>query len=152
MTCSFRTTKKAPRADRALRRHCLGDDHPRPPRTDDSALLREECQVRTRTRGLRGFPAAFTLPEPAPTRHNPPMPARAPSLVRRFDSRDNALNALRLLFASVVLVDHAWILGGFSTHDPSIGGLALGGWGVGAVFALSGFLLPPRRGASARPG
>jgi peptidoglycan/LPS O-acetylase OafA/YrhL len=83
--------------------------------------------------------------ESASTGDNRLMLSRAPSLAARFDPRDNALNALRLLFASLVLVDHAWILGGFSKDDPSLGGLSLGGWSVGAFFAISGFLITRSR-------
>lgn len=69
---------------------------------------------------------------------------RAPTLAQRFDPRHNSLNALRLLFAALVIVSHAWPLGGFGP-DPSVGGVGLGAWAVAGFFAISGYLITASR-------
>jgi len=68
-------------------------------------------------------------------------PATYRTVATAFDPRNNSLNALRLFFASLVLVDHASIIGGFRSGDALIGGLSLGRWSVAAFFAISGFLI-----------
>jgi peptidoglycan/LPS O-acetylase OafA/YrhL len=66
------------------------------------------------------------------------------TLAARFDPRNNSLNALRLLLATLVIVSHAWPIGGFGP-DPTIGGLGLGGWAVAGFFAISGYLITSSR-------
>ena len=73
-----------------------------------------------------------------------PTSDRAPTLARVFDPRHNSLNALRLLFATLVIVSHAWPLGGFGP-DPALGGLGLGAWAVAGFFAISGYLITSSR-------
>jgi peptidoglycan/LPS O-acetylase OafA/YrhL len=57
-----------------------------------------------------------------------------------FDPRRNSIGFLRLLFATFVIVEHAWPLGGFGTHlgrtANNVGFLCVEGF-----FALSGFLI-----------
>jgi peptidoglycan/LPS O-acetylase OafA/YrhL len=62
----------------------------------------------------------------------------------RFDPRRNSLNALRLLFAALVIVSHAWPLGGFGP-DPSPARQSLGHWAVLGFFAISGYLIAASR-------
>jgi peptidoglycan/LPS O-acetylase OafA/YrhL len=62
----------------------------------------------------------------------------------RFDSRHNSLNALRLVFAALVIVSHAWPLGGFGP-DPSPARQSLGHWAVLGFFAVSGYLIAASR-------
>lgn len=63
-----------------------------------------------------------------------------PSLATAFDSRRNSLNFLRLVLALVVLISHAYFLGGFGdeniAHVSTPGTLAVYGF-----FAMSGFLV-----------
>ena len=59
----------------------------------------------------------------------------------RLDGRDNALNCLRLVLASAVIVGHAYPLGGHG--DSRIEGLS--GIAVDGFFALSGFLIAGSR-------
>ena len=66
------------------------------------------------------------------------------TLGRRFDPQHNSLNALRLVLALLVIISHAWPLGGFGP-DPAIGGLGLGGWAVAGFFAISGYLITSSR-------
>jgi peptidoglycan/LPS O-acetylase OafA/YrhL len=61
-----------------------------------------------------------------------------------FDPRNNSLNALRLALATLVIVSHAWPIGGFG-GDPKVGDLSLGGWAVAGFFAISGFLITTSR-------
>lgn len=57
--------------------------------------------------------------------------------------RNNALNALRLLFAVLVIASHSWALTG--RDEPSYVGVPLGGWAVAGFFAISGYLIPRAR-------
>lgn len=57
-----------------------------------------------------------------------------------FYPRRNALNALRLVLACLVIVSHSFPIAGISS-DPSWGGLKLGTWSVGGFFAISGYLI-----------
>ena len=59
----------------------------------------------------------------------------------RLDGRDNALNFLRLVLASAVIVGHAYPLGGHgASRIEGLSGLAVDGF-----FALSGFLIAGSR-------
>jgi len=82
-----------------------------------------------------------------PTR-SPAQPAA--TLAERFDPRHNSLNALRLLLATLVIISHAWPIGGFGP-DPTIGGVGLGGWAVAGFFAISGYLITSSRFRSQLP-
>nr|WP_314145615.1 acyltransferase [uncultured Rhodococcus sp.] len=66
------------------------------------------------------------------------------TIATRFDPRHNSLNALRLVMASLVIVSHSWLLGGFG-NEPSLGGNTLGTWAVIGFFSLSGFLITRSR-------
>jgi peptidoglycan/LPS O-acetylase OafA/YrhL len=66
------------------------------------------------------------------------------TLAEVFDPRHNSLNALRLALATLVIVSHAWPIGGFG-EDPKVGDLSLGGWAVAGFFAISGFLITGSR-------
>src|ERR1700735_4762511 len=61
-----------------------------------------------------------------------------------FDFRHNAIGFLRLFFAAIVVVSHAFALGGFG-DDPlarwNHGYWDLGNLSVGGFFVLSGFLI-----------
>ena len=62
-----------------------------------------------------------------------------PTLLARFDPRRNAFDALRLLFAVLVAVDH-----GISAHhggQPAIGRSGIGDFALDGFFVLSGFLI-----------
>lgn len=72
------------------------------------------------------------------------LAAPAGSLGSRLDPRDNSLNLLRLALAVVVIVSHAWPLGGFG-REPELGGMTLGKWAVAGFFALSGWLITGSR-------
>ena len=67
-----------------------------------------------------------------------------PTLHEAFDPRNNSLNALRLVFATAVIVSHAYLLGGFGA-EPAFGGSSLGGWAVAAFFVASGYLIAGSR-------
>lgn len=71
-----------------------------------------------------------------------------PSAVRTLDdfidSRSGGFDVLRLVLAFLVLISHTWVLGGFGREPGSPFGpeiLTLGGFAVGAFFALSGLLV-----------
>src|SRR6185369_6055240 len=58
------------------------------------------------------------------------------------DRRDNNLDALRLIAASLVIVDHAWPIAGKEHHLlTGVLGFSLGNLAVSAFFAMSGFLI-----------
>ena len=61
-----------------------------------------------------------------------------------LDTRNNALNFVRLLLAGLVIVSHTWPLGGFGA-DPKFGDLPLGTWAVAGFFAISGYLVTGSR-------
>lgn len=54
--------------------------------------------------------------------------------------RKNALNLVRLLLATAVVLSHTRPVGGFG-QDPVIGGRGLGAWAVSGFFAISGYLI-----------
>ncbi|WP_150952362.1 acyltransferase family protein [Microbacterium testaceum] len=66
------------------------------------------------------------------------------SLGEALDGHRNSLGVLRLILASLVIVDHAFPLGGFD-EDPfwryTNGQTSLGGLAVGGFFAVSGYLI-----------
>lgn len=66
------------------------------------------------------------------------------TLTQRFEPRNNSLNALRLLLATLVVVSHAWPLTGLEP-EPAFGGANLGTWAVFGFFAISGFLITRSR-------
>ncbi|MFK5633435.1 MULTISPECIES: acyltransferase family protein [unclassified Ornithinimicrobium] len=68
----------------------------------------------------------------------------AGSLGAALAGRDNALNFVRLVLASLVIWSHAWPLGEFG-GDPYFGGNSLGGWAVSGFFAISGYLIAGSR-------
>lgn len=68
-----------------------------------------------------------------------PAPHRAARLAEAFDPRRNALAALRLAFAALVAVTHAWAVG--FGHQPSIGKTHISAMAVDGFFVLSGFLV-----------
>jgi peptidoglycan/LPS O-acetylase OafA/YrhL len=73
---------------------------------------------------------------------NPPSATR--SLDDFIDSRSGGFDVLRLVLAFLVLISHSWVLGGFGREPGSPFGtqiLTLGGFAVGAFFALSGMLV-----------
>ena len=61
-------------------------------------------------------------------------------LSRALDPRRNSLNAMRLVFASAVIVSHAWYLGGYGP-GPALYGIDLGTACVMGFFAISGYLI-----------
>jgi peptidoglycan/LPS O-acetylase OafA/YrhL len=62
----------------------------------------------------------------------------------RLDTRDNALNFLRLILAGLVIVSHTWPLGGFG-DDPHLGDMSLGAFSVAGFFVISGYLIAGSR-------
>ena len=75
----------------------------------------------------------------APSRKRNPA-----TLATSLDPRNNSLNALRLAFAGLVIVSHAWPIGGFGS-DPELGKVGLGTWAVAGFFAISGYLIASSR-------
>jgi peptidoglycan/LPS O-acetylase OafA/YrhL len=67
-----------------------------------------------------------------------------------FPSRQNSLNFIRLVLAVLVIVSHAWPIGGFGL-DPQIGQFSLGSFAVAGFFAISGWLITQSRMASELP-
>ena len=65
---------------------------------------------------------------------------RPRSIAESFDPRRNALNFLRLLLASAVIVSHAIALGGFG-DERIVGNATLGDVAVDGFFGISGFLI-----------
>lgn len=61
------------------------------------------------------------------------------SLASGFDPRSNAFNTLRLLFAVMVIVQHAALTGGYEIAEPLY--VLFGELAVDSFFVLSGFLL-----------
>ncbi|WP_460691675.1 acyltransferase family protein [Mycobacterium intracellulare] len=63
----------------------------------------------------------------------------SPTLAQAFDTRNNALNAWRLVLASGVILQHSWPLTGHKIYPP-IQQLLTQVW-VDGFFAISGFLI-----------
>ena len=61
-----------------------------------------------------------------------------------LQDRANALTAIRLVLAAMVLVAHAASISGLADH-PLVGGVGLGSWGVMGFFAISGYLVVQSR-------
>lgn len=61
-----------------------------------------------------------------------------------FDPKNNSLNAIRLVFACLVVVSHAWVIGGLG-DEPELGGRTLGAWSVLGFFGISGYLITRSR-------
>jgi|EBPBio282013_DNA_FD.fasta_scaffold00171_8 Predicted acyltransferases len=89
-------------------------------------LLDHEHQVwaKSRLRRVRSGPSVHA-------------PLRADRLGGLLDTRDNALNFLRLVLAWMVLFGHTWWTGGFGSHAT----IFFGPMAVDGFFALSGFLI-----------
>jgi peptidoglycan/LPS O-acetylase OafA/YrhL len=67
-----------------------------------------------------------------------------------FPTRRNSLNFIRLVLAVLVIVSHAWPIGGFGP-DPQVGQFSLGSFAVAGFFALSGWLITQSRLSSELP-
>jgi peptidoglycan/LPS O-acetylase OafA/YrhL len=65
--------------------------------------------------------------------------APRPTLAQRFDPRRNSLSVLRLVFAAMVVVTHAGVIGW--EHKPELGRTDLGELAVDGFFVVSGFLV-----------
>lgn len=61
-----------------------------------------------------------------------------------FDPKNNSLNAIRLVFACLVVVSHAWVIGGLG-DEPELGGRTLGAWSMLGFFGISGYLITRSR-------
>lgn len=61
-----------------------------------------------------------------------------------FPDRDNSLNFLRLVLAGLVIVSHAWPIGGFG-QDPHVGPTSVGHVAVAGFFVISGWLITQSR-------
>lgn len=75
-----------------------------------------------------------------------PSPIRAAPLTTMLladvvNRRDNNLDALRLIAASLVIVDHAFPIAGRSHFANGVLGFTLGNLAVSAFFAMSGYLI-----------
>lgn len=66
------------------------------------------------------------------------------TLSESFDRKNNSLNTIRLALAALVVVSHAWPLGGFGP-DPAIGATTLGSIAVFGFFGISGYLITASR-------
>lgn len=88
------------------------------------------------------FDAADVLGAPQPARVADPSTLANPA--DRLSTHDNGFGLLRLLFATMVLWDHAFPLGGFGA-DPmwrlTLNQDSMGGICVSGFFAISGFLI-----------
>jgi peptidoglycan/LPS O-acetylase OafA/YrhL len=66
------------------------------------------------------------------------------SLDAVFDPQRNSLNALRLVLATLVIVSHAWVIGGYG-YPPALAGVDIGMFAVCGFFAISGYLITSSR-------
>jgi peptidoglycan/LPS O-acetylase OafA/YrhL len=69
---------------------------------------------------------------------------RGHTLADRFDPGSNSLNAIRLLLAGLVVVQHSWALG-LGRPAPEPFGLDLGATAVAGFFTISGYLISGSR-------
>ncbi|GAA2902814.1 acyltransferase [Microbacterium esteraromaticum] len=68
------------------------------------------------------------------------------SLGTAFHPKRNSLNALRLLFATAVIVAHSWPLSGRTDEPIGPGAFnSLGPWAVAGFFVISGYLIASSR-------
>jgi peptidoglycan/LPS O-acetylase OafA/YrhL len=88
---------------------------------------------------LRDHPSMTSAPATTSSREG-----NHATLATALDPRNNSLNALRLAFAGLVIVSHAWPIGGFGP-DPELGKVGLGTWAVAGFFAISGYLIAASR-------
>lgn len=66
--------------------------------------------------------------------------------LEEFDEKHNALGFLRLIFATIVIIQHAIVLGGFHPYNDPIymfskGQATFGSLGVASFFIISGYLI-----------
>lgn len=66
------------------------------------------------------------------------------TLAEAFNPKRNSLNALRLVLAALVIVSHAWIIGGYG-YPPTVMGVDIGMFAVCGFFAISGYLITGSR-------
>lgn len=66
------------------------------------------------------------------------------TVAARYRSGRNSLNLLRLVLAALVIVSHAWPIGGYG-DDPNLLGVPLGFWAVAGFFGISGYLIAVSR-------
>ncbi|MFC5929191.1 acyltransferase family protein [Cryobacterium melibiosiphilum] len=71
------------------------------------------------------------------------------TLDEAFNPRRNSLNALRLVLAALVIVSHAWIIGGYG-YPPALMGVDIGMFAVCGFFAISGYLIAASRLSASR--
>ena len=62
------------------------------------------------------------------------------TLGERLRGHDNALNALRLCFALLVIASHSFSITGLD--EPLWSGISLGKWALAGFFVISGYLVP----------
>jgi peptidoglycan/LPS O-acetylase OafA/YrhL len=67
-----------------------------------------------------------------------------------FPYKHNSLNFIRLFLAGLVIVSHAWPIGGFG-EEPHLGRLSLGAFAVAGFFSVSGWLITQSRVSSELP-
>jgi peptidoglycan/LPS O-acetylase OafA/YrhL len=72
--------------------------------------------------------------------------ARGPGVTLNdvFDPKANSLNALRLAFATAVLVSHSFVLAG-GGNEPGVRGLSIAAIAVDGFFVVSGYLITMSR-------
>ena len=66
------------------------------------------------------------------------------TLAQAFDPRDNGIGFMRLVLAGLVIVGHAWPLGGYGAGPLAVwshGAVGFGSLAVSGFFVLSGFLI-----------
>ncbi|MDR1861656.1 MAG: acyltransferase [Candidatus Ancillula sp.] len=66
------------------------------------------------------------------------------NLNKEFNTKRNSLNLVRLFLALLVIVSHAFILGGYG-KPPKVLGVDLGSWAVAGFFCISGYLIASSR-------
>ncbi len=66
------------------------------------------------------------------------------SIAAAYATGRNGLNLIRLALAVLVIVSHAWPIGGYGA-DPEFLGVTLGHWAVIGFFGISGYLITASR-------